>query len=126
MSNKTYLLALHHMQGIGPRIVAKLLARWPCLEELFRLSRQELQSTGLPDAIIQAIQRVDMARVEADLRWEEGARCVLLTNEHPAYPRLLKEIYDPPIVLYAIGDLACLQQPTLGVVGSRNSLAFCL
>ncbi|MCD2256555.1 DNA-processing protein DprA [Agrilactobacillus fermenti] len=37
------------------------------------------------------------------------------------YPQRLKEIYDPPVILFFRGNLAQLQQPTLGVVGARNN-----
>lgn len=38
-----------------------------------------------------------------------------------AYPSLLKEISDPPILLYVRGDISLLSDPQLGIVGSRNS-----
>ena len=45
----------------------------------------------------------------------------LLTLDHPAYPPLLKEIPDPPILLYAIGRVELLSCPAVAIVGSRNA-----
>ena len=45
----------------------------------------------------------------------------LLTLDDPAYPALLKEIPDPPILLYAIGRIELLSRPALAIVGSRNA-----
>lgn len=42
----------------------------------------------------------------------------------PKYPNLLKEITDPPIVLYAKGNLSCLEDPKLAVVGARNASTY--
>ncbi len=120
MSNKHFLLALNRINQVGPRTVAKLLVRWPDLEELFKLSLQDLERAGLPVKLAKAISGFDLAQVEKDWRWQEADNHFLLTWDDPEYPFLLKEIHDPPPVLYAIGDLACLQQPTMAIVGSRK------
>jgi len=44
----------------------------------------------------------------------------ILTLHDPAYPALLKEIADPPPLLFVRGDPAVLSRPQLGIVGSRN------
>lgn len=49
---------------------------------------------------------------------KSGAQLVTLTD--PAYPPLLKQIPDPPIALFARGDVSLLAQPQLAMVGSRN------
>nr|MDA8166095.1 DNA-processing protein DprA [Desulfobacteraceae bacterium] len=49
---------------------------------------------------------------------------IILTWDHPAYPPLLRTIPDPPLLLYTKGDLACLSQPGLGVVGARAATSY--
>lgn len=121
MRNLSYYLALNRMNHVGPRTVAKLLKRWPNLDELFSLSANELEQAGLPAILANTISAFDVSIVENDLHWENASpNHHLLTWEHPAYPVLLKEIPDPPIVLYAHGHLSCLQTPKLAVVGTRN------
>jgi len=120
MKNKVYLLALNRINGIGPRAVMKLLTRWPLLEDMFNLSSDALEDAGLSTRLAAAISSFNHAEVEDDLNWEQADAHHLLTWEHPAYPPLLKEIYDPPIVLYAAGNLACLQQTRIAMVGTRN------
>lgn len=86
---------------------------------MFQLSAQELEQSGLPAALAQTITRFDFNLIQADLHWQEAAEDHhLLTWESPEYPALLKEITDPPIVLYAKGQLACSQHPKLAMVGS--------
>ena len=120
MNNKQYFLALNRINNMGPRTIAKLLVRWPNLEELFKLSIEQMEQSGLPKAIASAIATFNLQDVEADWRWQEAEHHFLLTWCDPEYPFLLKEIHDPPPVLYAIGDLSCFQQPTIAMVGSRK------
>ncbi|MDP3562216.1 MAG: DNA-processing protein DprA [Legionellaceae bacterium] len=120
MNNTLYFLALNRISGVGPRTVARCLKLWPNLADLFRLSTSELKTVGFSDKTAQAISQFDFHQVDADLQWQAKNGHELLTLEHPNYPALLKEIHDPPFVLYAKGNLSCLQQPTIAVVGTRN------
>ena len=120
MSNIRYYLALNRMNKVGPRTVMKLQKRWPDLQEMFQLSTQQLESAGLPSLLAQTITGFDLNLVDADLEWLESANNHLLTWDSKEYPALLKEIADPPFVLYAKGQLSTLEQPKLAIVGSRN------
>ena len=121
MNNKPYFLALNRIHSIGPRTTMKLVARWPSLEALFALQPEAMAAAGLPEKIIQAISQFDLEEIKADLDWEQQAcHHHLLTWDHPSYPALLREIDDPPIVLYAIGDLSCFHQPCVAMVGTRK------
>lgn len=120
MDNKRYLLALNRINNIGPRTVAKLLVRWPDLSEMFQLSAQQLILAGLPAKIADPIAAFDWGQIDADWRWQEANNHFLLTWCDPDYPALLREIHDPPVALYAIGDLSSLQQRTVAMVGTRN------
>ena len=104
MNNKHYLLALNRMNRIGPLTVAKLMKRWPNLQEMFELSIQQLEAAGLPSVLAQTIKAFNLSEVDADWRWQEGSNHHLITWADPEYPALLKEIYDPPVVLYGRGD----------------------
>ncbi len=121
MNNLSCYLALNRMEKVGPRTVAKLQKRWPDLQCMFQLSANELEQAGLPLALAQTIAGFDLNLIQEDLNWMQAAEDHhLLTWDSPEYPALLKEIMDPPIVLYAKGRLACLNSPKLAVVGSRN------
>ena len=58
--------------------------------------------------------------VEPDLDWLESSNRHLITINDPSYPQSLKEISDPPIALFASGQLACLSDPKVAIVGSRR------
>lgn len=120
MNNKKYLIALNHIKTIGPRTVAKLVAHWPDLSQLFHCSMDELLQLNIPKTQACAIASFNFDQIEADFRWQETNGNHLLTWCDPDYPALLKEIPNPPIVLYAKGDLSCFAQPTIAVVGTRK------
>lgn len=64
------------------------------------------------------------AAVDQGLAWLHGGpHRHLLTLDNPAYPPALLELTDPPPLLYAYGELACLQRPALTIVGSRSATA---
>jgi DNA processing protein len=120
--NKPYFLALNRMPGMGPLTVLKLLKQWPSLGDLFALSQSNLEKAGLSEKLASVISSFNMKEIEQDLHWEtqnQHQHCIL-TWEDNRYPALLKEIHDPPVVLYARGDLASLEQPMLAMVGTRK------
>lgn len=123
MRNKSYFLALNYMNRVGPRTILKLLKRWPDLQELFELPQSALVLAGLPEALAHAIATFDHDLIAADFRWEEARDHHLLTWDDPNYPPLLKEIDDPPAVLYAKGSLSALAPLTVAMVGTRKPSA---
>lgn len=121
MSDLYFYLALNRMEKVGPRTAVKLHKRWPNLQQMFQLTAMELEQAGVPVALAKSIAGFDFSLIQMDLDWLKAAEDHhLLTWDSPQYPALLKEITDPPLVLYAKGQLSCLQQPTLAIVGSRN------
>jgi DNA processing protein len=63
----------------------------------------------------------DFGYVEKQLSLAERAGCTLVSISEPAYPPILREIHDPPPLLYASGDAAALLRPALCIVGSRSA-----
>ena len=120
MNNKHTLLVLNRLPNVGPRTIAKLLRRWPDAQTIFSLSRKDLRHAGVPERLANALVNANPAMIDDDLRWQEKHNHTLLTWFDAAYPALLKEIPDAPPVLYALGDISCLDGPKLAMVGSRT------
>lgn len=120
-NNKSYLIALNRLQGFSPRIYPKLISKWPNLAEMFSLSAATLEKNGVSAKLAYAISKVDLQEVAADLQWQAAdARRNIITLEDSSYPDLLKQIADPPIVLYTLGDITCLSNQIVAMVGSRK------
>lgn len=121
MNNLHYFRALNRMDKIGPRTVMKLLKRWPVLDEMFQHSVTDLEQAGLPSALAHTIKHFNLNLINEDLEWSNSStNHHLLSWDSPEYPALLKEIADPPLILYAKGQLPSLKGPKLAIVGSRN------
>jgi DNA processing protein len=116
-------LALYHAPGIGPASFHKLLEQFPDPAAVLNASSEQLQQFGLPDSSIDALRHPDSRTIERDLEWQAQPGNRILTCRDPDYPALLREIPDPPPLLYIHGNLHVLQEPQLAMVGSRNPTA---
>jgi DNA processing protein len=114
-------LALKLVPGLGTRTSNKLLDRFRSPQAIFRASRTELEGAGVSGAIAQSIASgctFDDAAAQQEKMIETGA--VLITIGDPRYPQPLREIFDPPILLFARGRVELTHSLTLGVVGTRR------
>jgi DNA processing protein len=114
-------IALNMTPGIGPRAATKLLERFGSADGVFHARRPELESLRLkPESIESIIKREfhEKAAVELDQVKKMGGDVLILDDG--SYPAMLREIDDPPPVLYVKGDWqTCMDQPCVGVIGSR-------
>jgi DNA processing protein len=114
-------LAISLTTGLGPTRARKLVEHFGSPEAVFRASLTELEGSG-----IQAISAQSLATGKsAELAREEIARAAamgatLISMEDPCYPPRLREIYDPPLILYIRGNSEVLTKPGIAMVGTRH------
>jgi len=114
-------LRLVHAPGIGPATGARLLERFGSIDRVCAAGRGELRDAGIgADAAAVLHGASTPAGIERDLAWSRHDDCHLLGRAHPAYPRRLTELPDPPLLLYVRGDPEVLAVPALAIVGSRH------
>src|ERR1041385_4696748 len=113
---------LNMTPGIGPRAAAKLLERFGSAEAVYNATRAELEQLRLaPETVDSIIARDARSRAEAEITAVKKLGGDILLLDDGVYPSSLREIYDPPIVLYVKGAWSeCWDQPCVGVVGSRK------
>ncbi len=117
----TYWLAVMLTPGVGSRLSAELLKFFGTPERVFAASKTELEACGLPGPVSIAIASgspLKAAEQELDKVRLQGAG--LLAWDEPEYPALLKEIYDPPVLLYVRGEVAALSTTAMAMVGARS------
>jgi DNA processing protein len=117
----TCWLALSLTQGLGPTRIKKLVEHFGRPDRVLQASLTELEATGMLAVSAQSIatgKSLDLAQQECAKASDAGARIVALSD--PEYPARLKEIYDPPVVLYVRGNVALLAKPGIAVVGTRH------
>ena len=117
---------LNMTPGIGPRAAAKLLERFGSAEAVYSATRTELEQLRLaPEAVDTIIGRNLRFTAEAEIAAVRKLGGDILLLDDGVYPSSLREIYDPPIVLYVKGAWSeCLDQPCIGVVGSRKASTY--
>ena len=87
--------------------------------ELF--TNPPLKSTStLTDKQYQALISPNWSHIDAIIENVNKSDGHIIPFDHCDYPQRLKEIYDPPLILFVKGDSAILNRPQLAVVGSRN------
>ena len=115
-----YWLALWRAPGVGSATFRRLLARYPDPVALFSGAANEPGLPRLRPETLAYLRRPDWLGVATDIDWLEHPEHHLLTLDAPGYPALLRQIPDPPPLLFVHGDPDALSGPQLAMVGSRN------
>jgi len=113
-------LTLHRVPGIGSATFSELIQIFGSPREALNAPRTELAKVGISQEIQRQIAHVDTALVKRDLEWLQGPDRHLITFTDVRYPQRLREIADPPPLLFVHGDPQLLNAPQIAIVGSRN------
>jgi DNA processing protein len=118
-------LALKLVPGLGTRKSLQLLDNFRSPERIFRASRAELEAYGLSGSVAQSIASGCTFEDAADQQQKLlnfGAEIIPINDGR--YPARLRDIFDPPIALFAKGRLELLDSVMLGVVGTRRPTTY--
>lgn len=123
MSNLEYWIWFSSLRGLRPLARSKLLERFGDAKGVFFAEERELKEVeGLRARELEALSRKDPAAAAAVLR-----RCLelgvdVVTAQDAVYPERLRNIPDPPSVLYVKGRLPAIDaEPVITIVGTRDS-----
>ncbi|KPJ93859.1 MAG: hypothetical protein AMJ53_06420 [Gammaproteobacteria bacterium SG8_11] len=119
-SELKYWLALLRAPGIGCSTFASLLEQFSSPEEVLSAAQGSFLRNIVSDKTLSFLRNPDWDSVDNDLRWLSQDNNGVLTLHDPRYPKLLREIHDPPPLLFYRGEPQLLNHPQLAVVGSRN------
>ncbi len=121
-SSLKYWLLLLRAPGIGSKTFLNTLDSYQP-EQLFKQSHSRLAVLGLKDQSIDFIKNPDWTLIEQDLDWLKQQGNSVLTINDALYPYQLKQIDNPPPLLFVRGNEHILSQPQIAIVGSRNPSA---
>lgn len=116
-------LALLHAPGVGSAAFKVLIDHLDSLDILFDASREQLAGCGLKPPTLDYLKNPDWKAVDRIMAWAEHADNHIITLKDANYPGLLREIPDPPPVLFVCGNVELLSTQQLAIVGSRNPCA---
>ena len=114
-------VALTLTPGLGPTRAKHLVEFFGGAEAVFQASLTELEASGLPAMSAQSIgtgKSLELAHEEVAKAGGLGVQIICSDDER--YPARLRQIYDPPLVLYVRGSVGALNQPGIAVIGTRH------
>jgi DNA processing protein len=118
-------LALVLIPGLGCRKASALVEHFGSVERVFRAEAADLEGSGVSAGVASTIAggcTFEDAADQQHLVRKAGACVIPFRDER--YPARLREIYDPPVVLFAKGRVELLDTVCLGVVGTRRPTAY--
>ena len=124
LSNETKsLIHLNLIQGVGPKTVQVLCELFGSAEQALNatpseLERRENLSPAIRELLIRKPVRIPL---EKELELIEQYGCQIVTRDDAAYPPLLKEIADAPLVLYVRGEIKPEDTLSISLIGSRSA-----
>src|SRR2546422_6904549 len=121
MDCREALVALNLVEHVGPVRVRQLLEHFGDAPAILSASKQQLlQVRGIGEETAEAIagweKTIDLS---SELKRIAEFGCRIVTQAEPEYPELLRQIYDPPFVLYVKGELTAKDKNAVAIVGSR-------
>ncbi len=118
-----YWLALSLVPGVGSILIKRLLERFKTPEAVFRAPVKELlKIEGLGERVAGEIQIGPLEKAvkrELSLLKEAGGKIITIKDDD--YPKRLKDIYDPPALIYMRGEVKSEDELAIAIVGSRKT-----
>jgi len=114
-------LGLTLTPGLGPTKARRIVEFFGSIENVFAASLTELEAAGLNASAAQSLgtgRSLELAHEE--LLRANAVNVRLISIEDQLYPAQLKQIYDPPLVLYVRGNQTAISEPGIAVVGTRH------
>src|SRR3954453_21607882 len=123
MDSTEACVALNMLPTIGPVRLRKLLVVLETPERVLSAKQAELRAVdGIGNEVADQISGwEEIVDLPAELQRIKEFGATVLTQESPLYPRSLREIHAPPIVLYVWGDIQERDRHAIGIIGSRRT-----
>jgi DNA processing protein len=120
------LIALNMIEHVGPVRLRKLLEHFGEPAAILGASKTALQHVhGIGEEVAEAISNWEGAiDLSAELKRIQEFGCRVVTQQDEEYPESLRQIYDPPIVLYVRGQMTAKDKNAVALVGSRQMTAY--
>ena len=121
-----YWIWLSQIKGIGPIKKKELLREFKTPKKIYNASREELlKIKGITERIAYNIEQSKdtelIKKYEAYIN-KNNIKIVNIIDKE--YPENLRQIYDPPITLFCIGDFSLLKEKSIGIVGTREPSSY--
>ena len=125
MEDIRYWIGFNQVQGIGGTRLRALLDCFGDLETAWHATAHDLERSGLDKRSLTNLLRLrDNLNLDAEVRKLERLGARALTWDDPDYPRNLRQVYNPPPLLYIRGSLEKRDEWAVAIVGTRQASAY--
>lgn len=116
-----YWIALNLVVADSLRSATLITQNFSSIRNVFESSRKDLVAIGLGEKKAEALCSSNLlARADHEIERLNKKGYFILTRNETRYPEYLREIFDPPIVLYCAGKAEVLDEPAVSIVGARK------
>src|ERR1700680_3181269 len=123
MNSTEACIALNMLPTVGPVRLRKLLQVFKEPQAILAAKRTELRKVeGIGGEVADQISNWEsIVDLPAELKRVKDFGATVITQNSPSYPKPLREIHAPPIVLYVWGEIQERDQHALGIIGARRT-----
>ncbi len=114
-------LALNQIDGLGNAGIYQLLTKFGSPEAIFSAKSHQLREVVDENIAQKILSGINTQVIKPTLEWLQKDNTYVITIADSTYPQALLEVNNPPVLLYAIGNINRLNQPCIAIVGSRSS-----
>ena len=116
-----YWIWLSRIEGLNPKILNDLLEKYNSPKILWNKTKEQLLEEGLKEAYAKEItNNIYRNNLDKYLKYMKENHIDVITIYDKEYPQKLKQIYDPPVVIFVKGNKNILNEKSLSIVGCRN------
>ena len=120
MDDPRHWLTLYHAPKLSAHAARQCIEHFGSVKAVCTASFADLQAVGLSDETVRFIHAPNNTNLKQDLNWAEQPGHHVLFDTADTYPAKLREIKDPPLLIFGIGDMSLLNAPQIAIVGSRQ------
>lgn len=121
-----YWIWLATIKGLGPIKKRKLLDEFETPERIYKSNKNDiLKVYGIGEELYSYIEKSkDTDLLQKYESYIKNKNIEIININDNNYPHILKNIYDPPITLFAKGDISCLNNLCISIVGCRDATSY--
>ena len=123
LEKKRYWIWLSLIKGLGSKKKQKLLEKYKTPEKIYQIKQEKLlKIPGIGKEVAKNIENIQTRNeVHKHIAYMKQNNIDIISIDDIEYPKVLKEIYDPPISLYVKGNKNILNHESIAIIGCREA-----
>lgn len=115
-----YWIWLSRIEGLDTKTMEKLLNFYKTPDRIWKQTKEELLTLGIETSKAEEIVKLRYRQnLKAYIDYMKSQKIEVITRQDEDYPDKLRNIYDPPQILYVQGNKQILKEKSIAIVGSR-------